>query len=109
MLRGPSTGDQTSSWHPAISSFAQTSLVVLLAVDAVFVALHLSRRLNLPAFLDVQYELTREGSYAESFQYAKELCIGLMLAALACRHRSATYGVWALVFGFLLLDDSLMV
>ena len=46
---------------------------------------------------------------AEIFGYLMEGCIVLVLCALAVRARQPLYFVWATLFLYILLDDSLML
>ena len=93
----------TSAWTPAAS--ASLFLVLLLVSDLVYVAIHLvwteTGLLNSPlAALDV------DRGYAEFFQYMKLLWAVLLLACLSLRTRRWGYLAWALLFGYLLVDDS---
>jgi len=59
---------------------------------------------------DVLYDpnvlITHEGAFSERFQYAKELWIALLCGLLAVREGPWSFGVWALLFGYILYDDS---
>ena len=80
---------------------------LLLLGDAVFVLVHLLHKAGHAALGDLSFNLTHEGGLAETFQYAKESFISGVLALQAVRSRSATFLLWALLFGYLALDDSL--
>ena len=80
-------------------------LVLLLVGDLVYIAIHLvwteTSLLNSPlAALDV------DRGYAEFFQYLKLLWTGLLLTGLCLRTRRWGYLAWALLFLYLLADDS---
>lgn len=79
----------------------------LLLGDAAFLLLHLMHKAGHVSLADLAFNLTHEGGLAEMFQYAKETFITGVLALQAVRWRSGTYGLWALLFGYLALDDSL--
>ena len=88
---------------PAAS--ASLFLVLLLVGDLVYIAIHLvwteTTLLNSPlAALDV------DRGYAEFFQYMKLLWTGLLLTCLCLRTRRWGYLAWALLFAYLLVDDS---
>jgi hypothetical protein len=93
----------TSQAGPAAG--ASAFLVLLLVGDLVYVAIHLvwteTTLLNSPlAALDV------DRGYAEFFQYLKLLWAGLLLTCLGLRTRRWGYLAWALLFLYLLVDDS---
>ncbi|NMH59110.1 hypothetical protein [Alteromonas ponticola] len=80
-------------------------LLLILAGDAVFIALHILQKLhflNHPAFL-----LTTDGGYAEVYQYLKEGLIAALFLWAATQTRSLIFFAWSALFCFLLLDDSL--
>lgn len=81
----------------------------MLATDAAFISAHLLHDLTDVAFNDHQFNLGRDRGYGEIFQYIKEYWIALVMGLLAFRRRSALYLVWAVLFGYLLLDDSMEI
>jgi hypothetical protein len=95
---------------PSASTYTQAAsaslfLVLLLVGDLVYIAIHLvwteTKLLNSPlAALDV------DRGYAEFFQYMKLLWTVLLLALLSLRTRRRGYLAWALLFAYLLVDDS---
>lgn len=95
-------------WRGALRSPGRL-LAGLLIADLLFVLMHVLHKQALPAFADISFMVTLEGGYGERFQYLKEVSIAVMLGFLASRHRSALFAAWALVFFYLLLDDSLSV
>lgn len=82
-------------------------LLVLLLVDFGFVVLH--GLVGLHLISDRAFTLTRDRGYAELFQYGKELTLTVLLAYLGRRERSPLFAVWAVLFGYVLLDDSLTI
>ena len=83
---------------------ARTLLVLLLAGDLVFIILHLLHKFT-PLLPSSLFSLTRDLGYAEYYQYCKELCIILLLLALAVRLRRLLYVTYAGLFVYFLLDD----
>lgn len=86
----------------------RTFLWLLIAADAVFMAVHLVHALS-PYFNDLLYSIEQDRGYAEIYQYVKTFWIVLMLAALAWRTRQVVYVAWTALFGYLLLDDSFFI
>lgn len=86
------------AWH---------ALLPLLLIDAVFLTLHVLHKLRVGPFLDASFSVTTESGHAEHFQYFKEFAIAAVLMGLAWRQRSAGHAAWALLFAYLMLDDSL--
>jgi len=82
-------------WKPAV-----ILLLILLAADVAYVAMHL-RYPNARLF-----SLSAERSYSEVFQYMKEYWITGLLLLLAVRRQETVFVVWAALFGYLLVDDS---
>jgi len=85
-------------------SGATLLLGLLLAVDAICIALHLL--VWLPERELALFSLEREGSYGEAFGYAKLLWLALLLLVLARRQRSWSYVPPALLVVYLLVDDA---
>ena len=79
-------------------------LVLLISIDLVFVVLHVlenqTELLSNPQFL-----LSTDRGYSENFQYLKMLGIVFLLSSLFMRTRAVPYLIWAILFGYLLLDD----
>lgn len=82
---------------------------LLLATDAAFISAHLLHSLTDAAFNDPQFNLGLDRGYGEIFQYVKEYWLIAVMGLLAFRRRSALYLVWAVLFGYLLLDDSMEI
>lgn len=87
-------------------AFHSQLLTVLLCTDGVFCLLQFFG--NTLAFApDVHLALSKDGGYPEMFQYLKEFLIASVLFAVFLRSREVGYGVWALLFLYLLCDDAL--
>ena len=99
--------------------FALKFLILLLVADLVFILLYIS--CWLPSSFPVSKAiselvtdqkllwLTEDWSYAEVFQYLKELWIALILGFCAWQRKSFLLIAWALLFTYLLIDDSLRI
>jgi len=85
-----------------------TLLLLLLAVDLVFIGVHLVHELT-PFLGDRLYSLETDRGYAEMFQYVKTFWIALLLGALWWRTHERAYAAWMLLFVYLLCDDALQV
>ncbi|WP_242360281.1 hypothetical protein [Anaeromyxobacter sp. SG17] len=82
--------------------------LALVGTDAGFVLLHLGRHFGwLPD--DPMLSLSQDRGCAEWFQYAKELSVLLLLGIARVRKRSTLLAVLALLYLYLLLDDSLRI
>lgn len=79
-------------------------LTLLITTDVIFMVLHVLHRYS-GFFIDPQFSLTKDRGFAETFQYLKEGWIALVLLALTLRTPNLLYPGWALLFGYLLLDD----
>ncbi|MEL6462664.1 MAG: hypothetical protein AAFQ91_31305 [Cyanobacteria bacterium J06621_15] len=94
-------------------------LTLLLFADLLFIILHsLTLVPNYPLANFILSEaifeqklllITEDQSYAEVFQYLKEFWIMLLLYLGYWRQRQAIFLIWGLLFGYLLLDDSLII
>ena len=94
-------------------------LTLLLVADTVFILLYISCWLPSSLSLSkaiaeiVTYQellwLTEDWSYAEVFQYLKELWIVLILGFTSWQRKSFLLIAWTLLFSYLLLDDSLSI
>ena len=99
--------------------FALEFLILLLVADIVFILLYISCWLPSSSYLSkaiseiVTHQellwLTEDWSYAEVFQYLKELWIVLILSFSAWQRKSFLLTAWALLFTYLLMDDSLSI
>ena len=86
---------------------ARCLLLLLIATDVVFVLLHVVYANT--TLLPSMFALDRERGHAEVFQYIKFYWLVLMMAGLWWRTRAPVYLGWAVLFGFLLLDDALQL
>jgi hypothetical protein len=84
---------------------ARPLLLLLLGVDLIFIGIHvwLWSRGDLPW----EFNLGRQASYPEIFQYLKWLTATLLCVVAFVHRRDALYLAWAALFLYLLLDDSL--
>lgn len=99
--------------------FALKFLILLLVADIIYILLYVSTWLPSSSYLSkaisevVTYQellwITEEQSYAEVFQYLKELWIALILGFGAWQRKSFLFIAWALLFSYLLMDDSLSI
>jgi len=85
-----------------------TLLILLLCTDCLLIVLHVLH-ISTGYFADPNYSIFRERGFGEVFQYVKEHWIGLLFLYLAITRRSPLYFSWALLFGYLLIDDSFTV
>jgi hypothetical protein len=83
-------------------------LLLLMAADTAFVAIHLVHKHSTLLANDL-YSLSKDGGYAEVFQYVKIYWIVIMLFALWSRTRERVYPAWMLLYGYLLCDDALQI
>lgn len=80
-------------------------LGLILLADSGFIFGHLLHKFDVvshPHFL-----LTKDRSYSEVFQYIKEFWIACLFLLVALRTNAMIYVAWALIFLYLLADDSL--
>lgn len=103
----PRPGPSRAAWPVGWPGLAWPVAWLLLMGDAAFLLVHLLHKSNHVPFAAPAFNLTHEGGLAENFQYAKEAFITGVLALQALRWRSGTFTLWALLFGYLTLDDSL--
>jgi hypothetical protein len=83
-------------------------LILFLAADGVFVALHLVH-LTTPYLSDLLYSIETDGGFAEWFQYTKELWT-IILAVIIWRRTGRAWIVgWILAFVYFLVDDAISV
>jgi hypothetical protein len=82
-------------------------LVLLLCADMAFLLLHLWNALS--PVPNVLFSLRTDGGYSEVFQYIKEYWIAIVLFVVGWRTPAGIYGIWALLFTYLLCDDALMI
>jgi len=98
----PFSGNESSDTRAAT-----VLLLVLLVADIAFVLAHYL--LTTGVLGDALFSLELDRGYAEFFQYAKVFSIAIMLLAITARSRVVGYGVWALLFLYLLIDDAFQI
>ncbi len=85
------------------------ALVALLLIDLFFAAAHVIAYLSGALYRYPQWNVEREGSYPEIYQYAKWASISLSCCYLLFRRRDAVYAALAMIFVYFLLDDSIAI
>lgn len=90
-------------------------LLALISVDLLFVAVHAVHTIYASMYTDRipvmhwQWNIVYDRSYLELFGYSKTLLIISLLLALHVKNERLVYLVFAVLFTFVLLDDSLML
>lgn len=83
-------------------------LLLLLAIDLGFILLHFYNSVLLPdSEFNPLFSLVNDTSFAEKFQYLKWTLIAMLFIYMVFKRASLNYIPWALIFVYLLLDDSL--
>ncbi len=82
-------------------------LCLLLLVDLAFIVVHIFYSMGLVS--DPLFSIETDFGFAEVFQYIKEYWIVAMLLILTIKSSRVIYFSWALLFLYLLLDDSLRI
>jgi hypothetical protein len=104
----------TSAFPPSVSAAAlhlraaRWFLLLLLAGDALYLAMHLGH-LTVPALRAPHYSLETDRGLAEFYQYLKQFWIALCLGASFLQRRHLALLCWAALFAFLLVDDALQI
>jgi len=89
------------------SATALTFVLLLIAADCAFIFLHILLRTQV---LDAPLlSLEKDRGYSEVYQYIKEFWIVLLLMMLLIKNRVIGYGVWAVLFAYVLFDDALSI
>ena len=88
-------------------SASATFLLLLLAADVVFIAVHLIHILLEVG--DSLYSIHDDRSYSEMFEYTKAFWIVILLILLAINTSSLIYLGWALIFVYLGIDNSMQL
>jgi hypothetical protein len=83
-------------------------LLLLFALDLVFIAMHLLDRLSSWKF-DRGWDLGSDYSYADLFGYAKLVAVVVFLIATFQLSKKRVYLIWAGVFGYVMLDEALLI
>ncbi|WP_017324997.1 hypothetical protein [Synechococcus sp. PCC 7336] len=83
-------------------------LVVLLAIDSLFLVLHI---VHVYEILPIgnRWALGVDRSYSEWFQYGKLFLIASIFLWLEIKYKSRIYGFFSLLFWLIFLDDSLSI
>jgi hypothetical protein len=92
----------------SLGEWATKLLFLCLATDAGFIFVHLIHWQTSVADSHL-FSIEADRGYAEVFQYIKEYWTVLLLGLIALQRRSVLYLSWALLFFYLLLDDSLHI
>jgi hypothetical protein len=96
------------SWRNTLSSIGVIAfLLLLLAVDLVFVLLHFL--LLFGVLDDSLLSLERDRGYPEIYQYIKISSVAILLFFVFARTKVFSYSVWSMLFLYLLLDDALSI
>ncbi len=86
---------------------AKLILVLLVATDLIFIALHALRWwFDAP---NLALRIDTEGGYGEVFQYTKYLWAAILLGWFAAKNRAWRFASWSSVFLYFLADDCLAV
>jgi hypothetical protein len=83
-------------------------LIILLALDLVFVIIHYVNALT-PLLNSEMFSIGIDNGYAEIFQYLKFSLIIFLFGCLIKRTGTSNYLAWILVFLYLLIDDSIRI
>jgi hypothetical protein len=83
-------------------------LYFLLSIDIAFLVLDVFNRYT-GYFGDVRFYLTVDHSYAEFYQYAKELFIAMAFVRLSYLRRLPGYLVWSGLFVYFFFDDAFCI
>lgn len=82
--------------------------LLLLSADALLIGLHLCHRLtDWSLFSTPEFDISFPHGLAESFNYLELLWIALLLIWFSRRQRRPAVLAWAVLFGYLLVDDLL--
>lgn len=90
--------------QPSKTGRSTAILIVLLAIDLVFIAVSIA--FDLGYVQDKRLAIYTDRGFAEFFQYGKFLWIALAFFIMLILQRQLIYGVGSFLFAFLLLDDS---
>jgi hypothetical protein len=100
--------DFISQHKPEVSKNTWRLLVGLLVADVWFMVMYIVFAFT--GFTDDRnFRISHEGSYAEQIQYVKWLLSTVLTLYLAWRYQAWLYLAWAVLFGYLFLDDMLMI
>jgi hypothetical protein len=94
--------------HPFGNHRLWVIVLLLLATDLAFVALHLLNALT-PLWNNPMLNIEKDHGYAETFQYLKYFWACLLCVVLAVKCKAWQFLAWAFLFAYLLADDSLAI
>ncbi|MCF7569080.1 hypothetical protein L3X37_11990 [Sabulilitoribacter arenilitoris] len=83
-------------------------VTLLILVDFVFILMHCFLLWNIIDY-NLNFSIEKDLGYAEFYQYLKEFGILSLLLYLFYKQKQLIYLVWAIIFLYLLLDDSLSI
>ncbi len=89
-------------------------LVLLLAADLFYILLHILHKIPftnslIPLLKKDAFSISQDLGLSESFQYAQELWVALLLIWLVFRLRKTNFWGWAALYFYFLLDDMLSI
>ncbi len=106
-------------WTSYLKYFSLKLLVLLLITDLLLILFYVFCWLPSSSYLSIAFSkiilhkdllwITEEQSYAEIFQYIKELWIVLVLGFGYWQCKKKLFFAWTLLFNYLLLDDFLSI
>ncbi|HEX8683047.1 MAG TPA: hypothetical protein VF707_12085, partial [Ardenticatenaceae bacterium] len=108
MIYSPSGSVRAEPMKPGAENASNRILFFLLAVDILFIVLHLVH-IWTPYLPQAGFYIEADRSYPEFFQYLKEFWLLLMFCSLSLVRAERAYLAWAFLFGFLLLDDAFVL
>lgn len=89
---------------------ASAFLILLLCGDIAFIAIHIGNAVaKLSGSGNDMLSIETDGGYPEIYQYLKFFWLAVLLTRLSAKRRETSYLAWALLFTYLLLDDSLAI
>lgn len=88
-------------------SFSLTLLFILVGIDFVFMGLHAMKSLGF--LTDPNMSVTQKWGYPESFQYLKAAFVAGCFFWLGSKYKKPQLYSWAVIFLYVLLDDSLEI
>jgi len=83
-------------------------LLVLIAVDMLFVTLHVAKEI-FPIISEDLFSITKDQALPEIYQYLKLAAIVLFLLMLSRNLEDRAYMSWAILFAYLFIDDAFSV
>jgi hypothetical protein len=88
------------------TSRSKRVLWILISIDAALIALH-AARYAFPSLHVWYLSVQEDHSLAEWWQYVKEAAIAVAMLRVAMLKHNRAYLAWAILFAYLLLDDSM--